>query len=109
MPGKCVRGDVVEINLDPAIGSEPNKTRLCVVVQNDTGNRYSPVIIVVIVTGAEHVPKRYPVDVPVEKSDGGLSQDSVEQCNLSGASMNAAWSGRSGAFRTRPCGRSMRR
>lgn len=82
MPGKCVRGDVVVINLDPAIGSEHNKTRPCVVIQNDTGNKYSPVLIVAIITGAEHVPKRYPVDVPIKKGDGGLLKDSVVQCNL---------------------------
>ena len=82
MPGKCVHGDVVAINLDPAIGSEPNRTRPCVVIQNNTGNMYSPVFIVAIITGAEHVPKRYPVDVPVKKGDGGLSKDSVVQCNL---------------------------
>ena len=82
MPGRCVRGDVVEINLDPAIGSEPNKTRPCVVIQNDTGNKYSPVFIVAIITGAENVPRRYPVDVHVNKENGGLTKDSVVQCNL---------------------------
>ncbi|HUI55329.1 MAG TPA: type II toxin-antitoxin system PemK/MazF family toxin [Bryobacteraceae bacterium] len=82
MPGRCARGMVLEVNLDPAIGSEPNKMRPCVVIQNDIGNRYSPVVIVAIVTGAENVPKRYPVDVPVPRGEGGLMKDSVVQCNL---------------------------
>lgn len=82
MPGTCTRGMVLEVNLDPAIGSEPNKTRPCVVIQNDIGNRYSPVSIVAIVTGAENVPKKYPVDVPVARGEGGLIKDSVIQCNL---------------------------
>ena len=82
MPGTCTRGVVLEVNLDPAVGSEPNKTRPCVVIQNDIGNRYSPVSIVAIVTGAENVPKRYPVDVLVLKGEGGLSKESVVQCNL---------------------------
>jgi mRNA interferase MazF len=73
---------VLEVNLDPAIGSEPNKTRPCVVIQNDIGNRYSPVSIVATITGAENVPKRYPVDVLVPMGEGGLSKDSVVQCNL---------------------------
>jgi mRNA interferase MazF len=73
---------VLEVNLDPALGSEPKKTRPCVVIQNDIGNRYSPVSIVAVITGAENVPKRYPVDVPVPKGEGGLSKDSVVQCNL---------------------------
>jgi len=73
---------VLEVNLDPAVGSEPIKARPCVVVQNDIGNRYSPVSIVAIITGVENVPKSYPVDVPVAKGEGGLSKDSVVQCNL---------------------------
>ncbi len=82
MPGRCVRGEVVEVNLDPALGGEPKKTRPCVVIQNDIGNRYSPVTIVAVITGAENVPRQYPVDVPVPRGEGGLSKDSVIQCNL---------------------------
>jgi len=82
MPGHVVRGDVVKVNLDPAVGSEPNKTRPCVVIQNDVGNRYSSVFIVAAITDVENVPKRYPVDVYVRKGDGGLEKDSVVQCNL---------------------------
>jgi len=81
MPGKCTRGMVLEVNLDPVVGSEANKTRPCVVIQNDIGNRYSPVSIVAAITDADHVPKRYPVDVPVPRGEGGLSKDSVVQCN----------------------------
>jgi mRNA interferase MazF len=82
MPGQCVRGEVVEVNLDPAIGSEPKKTRPCLVIQNDIGNKYSPVTIVVVITGVENVPRRYPVDVPVLQGEAGLTKDSVIQCSL---------------------------
>ncbi len=81
MPGRCVRGAAVEVNLDPVVGSEANKTRPCVVIQNDVGNRYSPIVIVAAITGAENVPRQYPVDVRVPKGEGGLSKDSVVQCN----------------------------
>ena len=81
MPGRCVRGAVVEVNLDPVVGSEANKTRPCVVIQNDIGNRFSPVVIVAAITGAENVAKRYPVDVPISKGEGGLVKDSVVQRN----------------------------
>jgi mRNA interferase MazF len=81
MPGRCIRGAVIEVNLDPAIGSEPKKTRPCVVIQNDIGNKYSPTSIVAVITGAENVPRHYPVDVPVPKGEGGLAKDSVVQCN----------------------------
>ena len=77
------RGDVVRVDLEPARGSEPYKTRRpCVVVQNDTGNRFSPVTIVAAITDEEQVPKRYPVDVPVKQGEGGLTKNSVVQCNL---------------------------
>jgi mRNA interferase MazF len=82
MPGRYTRGDVIGINHDPAIGSEPKKTRPCVVVQNDVGNKYSPVLIIAVITGAEKVPRAYPVDVPVQKGEGGLTKGSVVQCNL---------------------------
>jgi mRNA interferase MazF len=82
MPGQVVRGDVVKVNFDPAIGSEPNKARPCVVIQNDVGNKFSSVFIVAAITGVENVPKRYPVDVYVKQGEGGLEKDSVVQCNL---------------------------
>ncbi len=81
MPGKCVRGAVVEVNLDPVVGSEANQTRPYVVIQNDAGNRFSPIVIVAAITGAENVPRQYPVDVPIAKGEGGLAKDSVVQCN----------------------------
>jgi mRNA interferase MazF len=81
MPGTFTRGAVLEVNLDPTVGSEANKTRPCVVVQNDIGNRHSPVTIVAAITGAENVPRRYPVDVLVPQGEGGLSKASVVQCN----------------------------
>jgi mRNA interferase MazF len=68
---------VVEVSLDPAVGSEPKKTRPCLVIQNDIGNKYSPVTIVAVITGAENVPRRYPVDVPIPRGEAGLTKDCV--------------------------------
>jgi mRNA interferase MazF len=82
MPAKYSRGDISYVNLGDAVGSEPNKVRPCVVIQNDLGNRYSSILIIAIITGAENVPKKYPVDVEVPKGEGGLDKDSVVQCNL---------------------------
>ncbi len=75
------RGDVVEICLDPVVGREIGKTRPAVVVQNDIGNRYSPLVIVAPIRGAEHIKRIYPVVVQVEKGDGGLKKKSVVQCD----------------------------
>lgn len=77
MPGRCVRGDVVQVSLDPAQGSEIKKTRPCVVVQNNTGNKYSPVTIVLALTDAENVPTDYPMNVRISKGEGGIEKDSV--------------------------------
>jgi len=55
MPGKCVRGTVLGINLDPSIGHEQRKLRPCVVIQNDIGNKNAPTTIVAVITGAENI------------------------------------------------------
>jgi len=81
MPGRCARGMVIEINLDPTVGREIKKSRPCVVIQNDIGNAHSALTIVAAITDAAHVPKLYPVNVLVRKGDGGLAKDSVVLCN----------------------------
>ena len=73
----CRRGDVVRVRLDPAEGSEIKKTRPCVVLQNDVGNKFSPNTIVAAITDLENVPREFPVNVRVEKGEGGLEKDSV--------------------------------
>jgi mRNA interferase MazF len=50
-------------------------------VQNDIGNQYSPMTIVVPIEGAEHIRQLYPVNVAVPKGEGGLLKDSVALCN----------------------------
>jgi mRNA interferase MazF len=81
MPGKVVRGTVLDVSLDPTVGHEQQKTRPCVVIQNNIGNKYSPTSIVAVITGAENVQRTFPVTVPVKKGDGGLRKDSVVLCN----------------------------
>jgi mRNA interferase MazF len=46
-PLQIRRGDILWICCDPSIGSEPKKTRTCVVVSNDIANRYGQAITVV--------------------------------------------------------------
>jgi mRNA interferase MazF len=75
------RGDVVQVNLDPTVGTEMKKSRPCVVVQNDAGNRTSQRTIVVPATGAEHVVKQFPIYVPVAAGDGGFTKNSVILCD----------------------------
>jgi mRNA interferase MazF len=80
MPGKCVRGMVVEINFDATPGRDTPKSRPCVVIQNDVGNANSHLTIVAPIDWAEHRPKLYPVNVLVKKGEGGLTKDRVVLC-----------------------------
>ncbi len=80
MPETISRGDVVEANLDPTAGSEIRKRRRCVVVQNDIGNKYSPVTIVVPAASAENVTKLFPVNVAVGPGNG-FTKPAVILCN----------------------------
>jgi len=79
--GKPFRGMVVEVALDPVVGHEQGKSRPCVVVQNDIGNRFSSTTIVVPLTDATHIKKAFPVYVLIRKGDGGLKKDSYALCD----------------------------
>ena len=47
------RGDIYYANLDPVIGSEQGGIRPVVVIQNNTGNHYSPTTIVAAITSKD--------------------------------------------------------
>lgn len=81
MAGKCTRGTVIEVNLDPSVGREMMKTRPCVVVQNDIGNKYSQTTIVAPITDGERARTPSPIYVSVKRGDGGLTKDSIILCN----------------------------
>jgi mRNA interferase MazF len=61
------RGQIHLCSFDPTVGHEIKKTRPALVIQNDIGNRYSPVTIVAAITSTvSRVP--YPVEVVVDPS-----------------------------------------
>lgn len=71
------RGDLVLVNLDPALGSEASKTRPAVVVSNDRANLTSPVVTVVPLTSnTVHV---YSFQVYLSSEESGLDHDSKAQ------------------------------
>jgi mRNA interferase MazF len=74
------RGDVYLVNFAPTIGAEVKKTRPAVVIQNDIGNRWSPITIVAAMTSRFEDPL-YPTEVLVKASEGGLAADSVVLLN----------------------------
>ena len=74
------RGEVHLVNFDPTVGAEVKKTRPAVVIQNDIGNRWSPITIVAAMTSRFEDPL-YPTEVLVGASEGGLEVDSVVLLN----------------------------
>ena len=70
------RGDLYSACLDPVVGSEQGGIRPVLVIQNDVGNRYSPTVIVLAVTGQVYK-ARLPTHVPVLAGENGLQKDSV--------------------------------
>jgi mRNA interferase MazF len=81
MVGKPFRGMVVEVSLDPVVGHEQGKSRPCVVIQNDVGNRFSSTTIIAPLTGARHIPNPSPIYVLVKGGDGGTNKDSFVLCD----------------------------
>ena len=70
------RGDLFSACLDPVVGSEQGGIRPVLVIQNDVGNRYSPTVIVLAVTGQLNK-ARLPTHVPIACEGTGLVKDSV--------------------------------
>ena len=75
-PMMISRGDLFSACLDPVVGSEQGGIRPVLVVQNDVGNRYSPTVIVLAVTGQVNK-NRLPTHVPIPAGTNGLAKDSV--------------------------------
>ena len=44
------RGDIYYVDLNPVIGSEQGGSRPVVVIQNNSGNRHAPILIVAMIT-----------------------------------------------------------
>ena len=74
------RGDIYLVDFDPATGAEIKKTRPALVIQNDIGNRYSPITIVAAITSRFDEPP-YPTEVVMEPAESGLSLRSVVALN----------------------------
>lgn len=81
MVGRPFRGMVVEVALDPVVGHEQGRSRPCVVVQNDIGNRFSSTTIIVPMTDSNHIKNPSPIYVLVKRGDGGTSKDSYVLCD----------------------------
>src|SRR5438445_6773594 len=74
-----LRGDIYLVEFDPARGHAIQKTRPAVIIQNNIGNRHSPVTIVAAIT-SRLSPVPYPVEAVMMPTKGnGLSVLSAVQ------------------------------
>jgi mRNA interferase MazF len=72
---KIRRGDIFTVDLEPVKGSEQGKTRPGLIIQNDIGNQYSPVVIVAAITSGEQA--KFDINVEVKSPEGGLTNNSI--------------------------------
>ena len=62
------RGDMFYADLSPVIGSEQGGIRPVLIIQNDTGNKYSPTVI---------DKNKLPTHIEIPSEEYGLKADSV--------------------------------
>jgi mRNA interferase MazF len=67
------------LDFDPATGAEMQALHPCVIVQNDVGNRFSALTVVVAVTSNLRA-ATLPVSVLLPAGAVGLPRDSVAHC-----------------------------
>ncbi len=70
------RGDIYYADLSPVVGSEQGGMRPVLIVQNDTGNRYSPTVIAAAITSQLNKAK-LPTHISLTGQSYGLTKDSV--------------------------------
>jgi mRNA interferase MazF len=74
------RGEIYLVNFDPTVGSEIQKTRPALILQNDISNQYSPITIVAALT-SQFDTELYPTEVLINPPEGGLIYPSVVLLN----------------------------
>lgn len=70
------KNEVYYTDLSPVVGSEQGGTRPVLVIQNDTGNKASPTIIVAAITSRKKK-MRMPTHVPISMEIGKLPKNSM--------------------------------
>lgn len=71
-----IRGDLFYADLSPVVGSEQGGVRPVLVIQNNTGNKHSPTVIVAAIT-SRTTKAVLPTHVGIDKTENGLKQDST--------------------------------
>jgi mRNA interferase MazF len=71
------RGEIFLVDFDPSVGSEIQKIRPALILQNDIANKYSLLTIVAAISTYQEGENLYPVEVHVTKNNTGLIKDSI--------------------------------
>ena len=69
------RGDIFYADLRPVVGSEQGGVRPVLIVQNDTGNRHSPTVIIAAITS--RMKHKLPTHVEIDSKRFDIVKDSV--------------------------------
>ena len=70
------RGDIFYADFRPVVGSEQGGVRPVLVVQNDTGNKHSPTVIIAAIT-SRMTKAPLPTHVKIDSSKYDIIKDSV--------------------------------
>ncbi|MCL2062682.1 MAG: type II toxin-antitoxin system PemK/MazF family toxin [Firmicutes bacterium] len=70
------RGDIYYADLSPVIGSEQGGVRPVLIIQNNTGNKFSPTVIACAITG-QLTKARLPTHIEIPQGGYGLPKNSV--------------------------------
>ena len=70
------RGDMFYADLSPVVGSEQGGIRPVLIIQNDTGNKYSPTVIAAAIT-SQTGKNKLPTHIEIGSNENGLKSDSV--------------------------------
>ena len=73
------RGEIYWVEFDPVKGNEQSGLRPALVVQNDTGNRFSPTTVVAAITSRVSS-QPYPFVVIIQPEESGLPVPSAVNC-----------------------------
>ena len=72
------RGEIYYVDWSPSRGSEQAGVRPALIVQNDTGNQFSPTSIVAAISTQQRRP--YPFQVAITAQESDLPRDSIIKC-----------------------------
>ena len=73
---KIKRGEIYYADLSPVVGSEQGGLRPVLIIQNDTGNLYSPTVIAAAIT-SRRTKTALPTHISIHSAASGLPQESI--------------------------------